>query len=367
MSILKLNKESEIKEFGGINKNTFIDVEEVNSQNFGLENEVKTDPEPTVAEKPQERGNFDSVLDHIAQPRPKVETNPNNKYVNPDKEDETETSEEEKEESEKENNAPKQDAAFYEGQGKFAADMTDIVVPNVIAYLNEEKDETPYCAESKIKKQIEVAYARFFEEKGKQLSPTSQLMYSLGMAYGLPLGMAGFNKVMKTLESYKAKKIELEKLQQEAVIKAAATPPPAAAKPSPPQPTPEAVKPTPQPTPAVKPTPQPEPEPKETVIKAVLPENYKIEPLEKVPPLKKQPEIKPDKEPIRKECLHENCNKSYVVGFGFGRTPKTKYFDQFCSAGCMGNFTSTLALKKRHEKKEVTKKKKPTAKKKDKK
>ena len=213
MSLLNLKNITENKDNNTMFKPNFSEVKEVGSSNIGLENEAKSKNIVTHTEKPKESGNFNSLLDHISKPREKVSVNPHLEQKREEERANTETKEPDNTETEEAENVVKQDAAYYEGIGNFSADLTDIALPNIIAYLNEEKDETPYCAESKIKKQIAVAYARFFEEKGKQLSPTAQLMTTLGMAYGIPLGMAGFNKVMKTLESYKAKKIELEKLQ----------------------------------------------------------------------------------------------------------------------------------------------------------
>jgi hypothetical protein len=312
------------------------EVEEVNNGSQIIEETVKT---PTVEQTTDNKGNFNRLLDHVSTPRPKVESNPNTRRkieeeteeidneISQDPETETET-----------DNKEKQSPEFYKAQGEFAADMTDIAVPNAIAWLNDETDETPYCAEHRIKKQIAEAYGRFFEDKGKQLSPTGQLVTALAMGYGIPLGMASFGKVMKMMNSYKDKKIELEQLELERLRKAAA------------QPTTENQNgATPNPTPNPKPTPEPK---QETPPPTPAPE-----------PEKKEPIIEPKTE-IRKDCLHENCNKSFVEFEGYGRTKKSKYYDQFCSEGCMRSFASNIGLKARQKNKAADKKEDPKAEKK---
>lgn len=346
-----------------------IEVQSTQPANNGVIKEVKTDNAETVQPKTANRNNFNDLLGHISTPRPKVASNPNTIKKKVEKEEIEKEIIEDETENNGDENLKKQDPEFYRNQGKFAADLTDIAVPNIIAYLNDEKDEQQYCAESRIKKQIGDAFGRYFEETGKELSAGSQLMYTLGMGYGIPLGMAAFTKGMSVLNKFKEKKIELQKLEIEAArAKAApAARPVYTQQPEQPQetmattpPAQEKVKETPA-------TPLVQKVAPNATIEQVPTDNggFMFRPTDNKKPFHNLP-IEPaiaediDEKAVRKTCYSPDCDKSFIVGTGHGKGKKTKYYDHFCSKGCMGTFTSMKGVQGR--KKEEEKKKNETKK-----
>lgn len=336
MSILFEKNETAIQEEAPSIKVDFTGVEEIQEPKSGLENGAETvQPETVEPETPKteaKKSNFDSYISHISKPRPTVAVNPH--LAKKTEEKESQEADENAPKNEDGNEAPEQekrDPEFYRSQGEFAADMTDIAMPNVIAWLNDEKDETQYCVEARIKRQIAQAYARFFEDRNKQLSPTGQLVTALAMGYGIPLGTAAFTKIMGMINKAKEQRIKEEELRlqvlQQQVHNSQVDSYESAA---------------------------------ETLQKKYAPEQQETTPKNE-PDFVATPEGEitatkekkaPAPEPKKKTCLNEKCDKTFIEGTGHAKGKAAKYYDKFCSAGCMGLYTSMVGQQARKKKKE---------------
>ncbi len=329
------------------------------SENIGIESQqpINTGAK-TNLDNSQFKGNFDGLLEHFSQNVQEVRENPNQRrkpaqdesnldddLPNDNLDDDTEIDEETGEPK------PKQSTEFYEQQGKFIADMTDIVVPKGIAFLNGQKGknekgipfENEYKAESQLKKEIGLAWARVLEEKAVSLTPTQQLIWVNVMAYGLPLSLSVWSFIQRTMQKREEQNLAmmqtLENLNNN--IRGTENPPP-----------------NPTPNPPPKP---PQNEPPLTVVEV---DNFEQEEEVLNPEISKPffennngeidshfkldetQEIEERGEEIvigreMKVCSHSDCQKSYEVGTGFGKTRNSKNLDKFCSHKCLRNYVNT--------------------------
>ena len=284
---------------------------ELFSPNNGMQKTVKTVTHQTVSNPTVNQNGLDSFLTELDTPRKEPETHPRLKEKFQAEEKETKAVEEQKPETEQPETTQKHTPEFYKGKGQFAADVSDIVFPKGIALLNGAADETQYCAPAREKDTIAKAFARYFEETGKQMTPLGELAMALCISYGLPLGISLANKGMSLYTNMQEKRIKAKELEKEILIQQDRENRFGGNVPE--------QQPAPTEQPKNEPTPKPEPE----------------TPLE------------PIKKPESKTCKHDNCHKTFVKGTGHGKGKRTLYYDQFCSKGCMGQYTSRKALQKR--------------------
>jgi hypothetical protein len=334
----------------------------------------------------QNETSFDEAINYFKEDVTPLQENPNERIRNIadeeiNNEDEPETEAIDNEEQ-RETKGEKQSVDFYQKQGEFIANMTDIAIPNGIAYLKEEKGNdisgNPYAnkykADTVTKKEIASAWARVLEEKETVLTPTQQLIWANVMGYGLPIGLGIWAKIQSMQEAKEIREAEmLQTLAKMQNVKGTEQPPENPLQPEEQQ---EEI----IPRQAVKPE-----EKKPTKVnhkffdnKKAPDENIEIDNGKscetcnknlsiddiyqiKTDDLKREcikckeknnlPAVKPNPEAETKICSNENCNKSYEAGTGHAKTKGTKAFDKFCSRNCMYNFISHKAVKTKQDKK----------------
>lgn len=197
--------------------------------------------------------------------------------------------------------------------GTMMAEGCDYLFPKGISMLYGEDDHTKYKADPEPKEITADGFRRWLAEKDANVTPGQQILMGLAMGYGIPLGMAGFERIVKYFDEKKAHKEnntnpQFIAQQQELQIlrdQLAASNNEDGATPAQP-PTP----------PAKEATPQQEPETSE------------IKPGDKV-----------------HECAE--CKKLIKDGYGYPKNKKSKNYDKTCNASCLGKYTGRQNTKKK--------------------
>ena len=303
------------------------------------------------------KSNYNNLINHFNDSIDIAETNPNLKKKNDDLDKHNKLAKESPDADPDDPDAIKQSPEFYLKQGEFITNIEDIMIPKGIAYLNGELDdetdpppENKYKADQDTKKELVKAWARMLEERETSLSPFQQLLWVHLMAYGIPLALSVWNYIQKTMKDREAQQHEMMKtlqaMQGNARSNENPPPPPANNKPAPAPDQP-------------KQDPDPDPAPTKNDRIVFFEENDDL--VDADPDADPDPDPDPDpveeKKPIKmntsyKVCLHDDCNKSFEVGTGYGKGKKTKYYDQFCSKTCQFNFIGTKAVTERDKNKQ---------------
>jgi hypothetical protein len=262
---------------------------------------------------PNQNSNFANFLKRAAEPRQSL-VEPPPVEPKPTAEPEATTTQAAEEEKPKGNLTPAQ----CKSAGQFIAEVKDYALPKLIAVIDKKPDEfEQYKADKDAKQSIADAWSEFLAESNTNLTPGWKIVIATAVGYGIPLGMVGFERILKYLDERKAKKQELEQsgelaqLRQFYAMQMQQQQQAAPVQQQQPQ----------QPVEAAQPV-----EPKPT------------QPVEAPPPV----EAAPPTEPINMAyCLE--CSTPYKVGEGFAKGKKAKYYDKFCSLSCTGKYTSKLS------------------------
>ena len=274
-------------------KNTVLEVETPKNPEIPKEVEKTVEDVKTVETETKATGdNTESAHNYFTTPREKKDEKPPQEEAK----EETPPNEgggEEKPTEEVTNSFGLDKEECY-AIGEFIAESGDLIIPQIAAYLNEEKDVSQYEAGEKHIKSIAKAWGRFLYEKQIDVSPAQQIMISTAIAYALPLAGGIKHRLPHIVKFIKRMFSNLMKNN--------------------PPPNPETAKDTNKESKTIKTTEKEE----ET--------------------LTEKEEVKTKVEET-KCCKEDSCNTYFENGSGFAKGKNAANYDAFCSKPCMYKYT----------------------------
>jgi len=254
------------------------------------ENPIEVEPSLKTPPIPQNGDNTESAHSYFTTPREDKEEAP------PQEEDKTKDEEQQEDETEEEEEVNSfglsKDECFLIGE--FIADTGDMAIPQITAYLNEQKNVSQYEAGAKQIKSIANAWGRFLYEKQIDVTPTQQILIATGIAYALPLA-GGIKHRLPQIKKYIKQFFSKE------------------------------------------------------IKKEHKPMVYKNKSFDNKPPVEKEIEEFEEFEEVEqtqtKKCRKDGCIEKFNTGEGHAKGKDSVNYDAFCSRKCMAQHTGGQSKK----------------------